>query len=182
MSVQGKRFDRTKAGTKDVGSFFAPKRQKQGSDLVSFVSGSDDNALVPLAAMAAAANNQEELKARDNTIPPNSAATSSQEQDSILEKRTKDLREFEREAMIENKRVLFGKVDVTESQTSKKQKVETKTKTFVSKIGIKGKSDANSVTLSTAESGTNKTFGGEMGKPGTEFEMNGVKFTVLDKK
>lgn len=142
----------------------APQR---GGGLGSFGSG----AVVPLAAMAG-----------DATLPPNPAAAGSQEQDSILEKRTKDLREFEREAMIENERVLFGKVDATESQIGKKQKVETKTKTFVSKIGIKGKSDANIVTLSIAEIGTKKTFGGEMGKPGTEFEMNGVKFTVLDKK
>jgi hypothetical protein len=29
---------------------------------------------------------------------------------------------------------------------------------------------------------SSKTFGGEMGKPGTQFEMNGVKFTVTEKK
>jgi hypothetical protein len=29
---------------------------------------------------------------------------------------------------------------------------------------------------------SSKTFGGEMGKPGTQFEINGIKFIVLDKK
>jgi hypothetical protein len=45
------------------------------------------------------------------------------------------------------------------------------------------KRESKAATKSGAKSEiSSKTFGGEMGKPGTQFEINGNKFIVLDKK